>query len=213
MKVIHMNKTLPVLLVLCATASLLHSSDSEQSANYPTVHVPMSECIPVGNTNQIGCADDRRIYSDGASSSQRVCIEAKTEPDRLLLSIQSNTGTVVLPPFPFDNCAIMMYVGTPWVGELNADVIQDYFFSVSMGGCGSAAGFENAVVALSGPNGYSVRIIPTYSASPGDFVDTNGDGIAEIVKRTGTWSEEEGELLIQSEIIPITTQPPPRRSP
>jgi hypothetical protein len=208
-----MNTTLPIMLALCTMGSAICLSGCTIPATRSIVHMPMIKCTPVVSTSGNDSDDERRIYTANDKDSQRVCIEAITDHDQILLSITSSTGSIVLPPCPIDDRAIMVYVGTPWFGDLNADSKQDYFLSVSMGGCGMAAGYENAVIVLSGPNGYRIRIIPTYSASPDDLVDTNGDGIAELIMRTGDWSDDEEEWLIETEIIAIAPQSPAFRSP
>jgi hypothetical protein len=205
MKPVVTRMMVSIALLLCISGCLFCHSGCTSARKVGQGRILLHECRPVDESAAIDQIGEQLLYGTHDAWAERICIASHKASNCLAVTVLAYDGTVILPPYTIADHAIIEYVGDPWYGDLNADGKVDFFFPVSMGGCGSAVGFEDAVLVLSLPEGgYNVRIIPTYQAEPDDFIDTDGDGDAEMVQRTGTWNEQKGELILTSKVIHIS---------
>ncbi|MBT3191913.1 MAG: hypothetical protein HN341_05100 [Verrucomicrobia bacterium] len=169
------------LMAWCAALAHAYPPGCSPFSADPPSQMPMQTCIQVLNPETAGGTSSRLTYRATATNSPMIIVDSRAQPDRLILSILDTDGRAILPPTPLADHNILPYVGIPYSGDLNADGKMDYFLAVSMGGCGSAALYDDTVIILSSESGYNVNILPTMGADPADLVDTDGDGMVEIV--------------------------------
>ena len=163
----------------------------------------MEDCIRTPLTNTYLDTETTLLFRTNSKNSPIIVVEARTNAGEMVISVLSPEKKVLLHPTQIADGSAFEFVRNPflyfsrWVytADLNADGKPDFYTSISKGGCGSAAAFEDAIILLSHGDRYEIKIIPTMCTGPEDFVDGDGDGIASFVQTTGDWNEEEMVLM------------------